>query len=96
MLLPFLALCLIGWGCAFLFLGLLFEDRYEDSHCASCGYSLRGLTLAAGRRCPECGSDVSGPGSTTLARTTRSTWCMYAGLVTLAVGVWLALIALSR
>lgn len=37
-------------------LALLVTRRIREDACQSCGYDLRGLTDAAGGRCPECGT----------------------------------------
>jgi hypothetical protein len=38
----------------------LFGKRARSAHlCGACGYDLRGLTSAAGGRCPECGRHAS-------------------------------------
>lgn len=39
-------------------LTLLVTRRIRQGACQSCGYDLRGLTSAAGGRCPECGTPI--------------------------------------
>lgn len=40
---------------------LIFGRRIPRGACVGCGYDLRGLTPAAGGRCPECGLSVPAP-----------------------------------
>jgi hypothetical protein len=83
-----LTILLLIIGTVLIWQGFRGRPQLTEPRCRGCGYDVRGLNwMAAGRLCPECGSDLSQPDAVRFGKYKRRPRRMIAGAGVFALGI---------